>query len=84
MRDPFQLPPFARLRGAMSEHGETSEMLGQAVGLSRKQLDTRLNLHIPFELDVCHAIMEHYGIPETMMHEFFPKNGGIKPRGRAA
>lgn len=83
MRDPFTLPPFAKLRGRMSEAGETSEMLGQAVGMSRKQIDIRLNLHVPFELDVIHEIMEHYEIPETQMHEFFPKNGGVR-RKKAA
>lgn len=84
MRDPFQLPPFAKLRGTMAEHAETSERLGSFIGLSRKQIDVRLNLHQPFTLDEIHAIMEHYEIPGTMMHEYFPKNGGIKPRGRAA
>ena len=84
MRDPFQMPPFARLRGIMAEHGETSEMLGSAIGMSRKRVDIRLNLHVPWELDVIHAIMDHYAIPDSMMYEFFPRNGGIKPRTKAA
>lgn len=84
MRNPYNMPPFAKLRGRMCEAGETSEMLGQAVGRSRKQIDIRLNLHVPFELDLIHDIMDHYAIPESMMYEFFPRNGGVKPGRRAA
>lgn len=84
MRDPFKLPPFAKLRGRMAEYGETCETLGDALGFSRMQLCNRLNLHIPFELDLMYRIMEHYEIPADQLHEYFPRDGGVKPRKNAA
>ncbi len=84
MRDPFKLPPYAKLRGRMAECGETCEMLGEAIGMARMPLCNRLNAHTMFGLDEMYSIMEHYGIPAEQMHEYFPKDGGVKPRKNAA
>lgn len=84
MRDPFQLPPFAKLRGRMHEYGATYETLGGVLNLSVSAIGERFCNVTPFSLPEMYRLMDFLEIPENLMHEYFPKNGGVKPRKKAA
>ena len=67
--------PFKILRGIMSDHDYTQQMLGDELGLTQTSISHRLTAKTPWSSDEMWQIMNLFHIPAKRFHEVFPPSG---------
>ncbi len=75
--------PYAKLRGELLAREINHEEFAKGIGLSRSALSQRLNAHREWGLDEVYRVMDFFGLPYTVIPDYFPKDGrGTPIKGR--
>lgn len=75
---------FRKLRGKLAELDIDQVYLSKKIGISRATVSTKMSGHSPWTLSEMYAVMDLIGEPYTLLHEYFPKGGGVTRTKRIA
>lgn len=66
---------YAKLRGLMVQNDDQQKDLARLLLLSTQAVCDRINNRSEWRLGEMYAIMDHYRVPYSELHEVFPPNG---------
>jgi len=68
--------PYAQLRGLFAVNGVTLTDVGKLINVYDKQnVSHRMTNKTPWKISEMYAIMDHFKIPYSDLHIYFPKDG---------
>lgn len=70
-----KLNTFLKLRGVMTANGDQQEDLAKVLLMTQQSVSNRFSLRSAWTLNDMYAVMDHYNLPYSQLHVYFPPNG---------